>query len=703
MSLASTLSRLRVTGGSPLGGIPKVAHNLPILNERGELDPSFIDGQDFLLDNLRLTGGLVVDGDFTVRGTQTVIHTSDLLVKDNFITINDGAVDVPSFAGIHVDRGPAALDTSLTWVDPDYPGNNGDTGWGAIVDGVFDSFVFSSELGNYVTVASDQLIDGKKEFRQTLTVTDSPTNKSTLTSSSLTTTSLDAASGIGPNYVMVAASDRSNTLTSTNLRRQVGGANYEIEFPTATGTLLLDDGDGSKLTGVLAEEAKELKDGDFTFYKDIADDRWRTTKGIHAHGGVQAEAIHVANDLQLLSVTRYPNNSILKTGASSAAVTVAAPGTDYLTPTGDGSQLTNVLAVEAKILKDGEGASIVKDSSSGNWVLNGRFVTDHITTHNTTGVNALQFNNSNRNPTNSIVKVGADRLAVEAIPGTDYTIPTGNYPDMEVGRSNEANTAVQLENAGTKFTKDPYFEGWLVSDPYSVDEAAARVSPYGFYISEIGGGNTYVNSNGVSIVSWNGLEQSETSPSGVHLYSREEWTMYGRTTIQIANPNLSSYYTVRLPSKTGTILLDTDLPNVAVQKLSSPLSSIQWDSVTSRWSIMDATTENGFITPAGHLSIKTIDAEALTAIVKHRYETESDLDNIVLLEGEIAVTSDTHLLRLGDGLTAGGVPFSGMLQWVNPPTTTTSSGVKDQIAYDSNYLYICVDTNNWKRTSLSSW
>ena len=37
------------------------------------------------------------------------------------------------------------------------------------------------------------------------------------------------------------------------------------------------------------------------------------------------------------------------------------------------------------------------------------------------------------------------------------------------------------------------------------------------------------------------------------------------------------------------------------------------------------------------------------------------------------------------------------------PSTSTSTCTKGQMAYDSNYCYFCVDTNQWKRTSLSTW
>ena len=37
------------------------------------------------------------------------------------------------------------------------------------------------------------------------------------------------------------------------------------------------------------------------------------------------------------------------------------------------------------------------------------------------------------------------------------------------------------------------------------------------------------------------------------------------------------------------------------------------------------------------------------------------------------------------------------------PATASSSGTTGDIAYDSNYLYVCVATDTWKRVELSTW
>jgi hypothetical protein len=37
------------------------------------------------------------------------------------------------------------------------------------------------------------------------------------------------------------------------------------------------------------------------------------------------------------------------------------------------------------------------------------------------------------------------------------------------------------------------------------------------------------------------------------------------------------------------------------------------------------------------------------------------------------------------------------------PASSSSSGTAGDIRYDSNYLYVCVATNTWKRSALSTF
>jgi hypothetical protein len=42
--------------------------------------------------------------------------------------------------------------------------------------------------------------------------------------------------------------------------------------------------------------------------------------------------------------------------------------------------------------------------------------------------------------------------------------------------------------------------------------------------------------------------------------------------------------------------------------------------------------------------------------------------------------------------------------WVTtPPATSTSTGVRGTMAYDTSNVYVCVATNTWKKIALSDW
>ena len=42
-------------------------------------------------------------------------------------------------------------------------------------------------------------------------------------------------------------------------------------------------------------------------------------------------------------------------------------------------------------------------------------------------------------------------------------------------------------------------------------------------------------------------------------------------------------------------------------------------------------------------------------------------------------------------------------QWSGVPANSSASGVTGQVAYDSDYLYVCVATNLWKRIQLGNY
>lgn len=63
-------------------------------------------------------------------------------------------------------------------------------------------------------------------------------------------------------------------------------------------------------------------------------------------------------------------------------------------------------------------------------------------------------------------------------------------------------------------------------------------------------------------------------------------------------------------------------------------------------------------------------------------------------------------LKASGTAAAGNSTFSAAADHVHPtfvdtPASKTADGVKGQMACDGSYLYICTDTNTWKRVAIS--
>lgn len=54
-----------------------------------------------------------------------------------------------------------------------------------------------------------------------------------------------------------------------------------------------------------------------------------------------------------------------------------------------------------------------------------------------------------------------------------------------------------------------------------------------------------------------------------------------------------------------------------------------------------------------------------------------------------------------------GLIYKALLQtfpnFVTPPTTATSSGTPNQVAFDATHFYVCIATNTWVRCALATF
>jgi hypothetical protein len=64
--------------------------------------------------------------------------------------------------------------------------------------------------------------------------------------------------------------------------------------------------------------------------------------------------------------------------------------------------------------------------------------------------------------------------------------------------------------------------------------------------------------------------------------------------------------------------------------------------------------------------------------------------------GNVASTED---VIAGGNVTANGLILSNS----KTPESSTSPGTKGQIAWDTDYVYVCIANGVWRRTALTSW
>jgi len=65
-------------------------------------------------------------------------------------------------------------------------------------------------------------------------------------------------------------------------------------------------------------------------------------------------------------------------------------------------------------------------------------------------------------------------------------------------------------------------------------------------------------------------------------------------------------------------------------------------------------------------------------------------------------------LKASGTAAAGNSPFSAPADHVHPtfvtaPASAAADGVKGQIACDGSYIYVCTDTDTWKRVAIATW
>jgi len=88
------------------------------------------------------------------------------------------------------------------------------------------------------------------------------------------------------------------------------------------------------------------------------------------------------------------------------------------------------------------------------------------------------------------------------------------------------------------------------------------------------------------------------------------------------------------------------------------------------------------------------------------WRNSSDTSNVGVFNIKlIGATAYLESLAIGTGTLPTTIDTSSMnlLIQSTTPATSSSTGTAGWIAYDSNYVYVCVATNTWKRAAISTW
>ena len=122
------------------------------------------------------------------------------------------------------------------------------------------------------------------------------------------------------------------------------------------------------------------------------------------------------------------------------------------------------------------------------------------------------------------------------------------------------------------------------------------------------------------------------------------------------------------------------------------------------------TLANGSVTFTGSTVIASTDINAGTidgvTLGTNSAVTRAIVDNINIDGTTIGHTDDTDLITLADGLATvtGALTVTGnTIIATATPASASASGTAGQISWDSNYVYICISANTWKRVAIASW
>jgi len=69
----------------------------------------------------------------------------------------------------------------------------------------------------------------------------------------------------------------------------------------------------------------------------------------------------------------------------------------------------------------------------------------------------------------------------------------------------------------------------------------------------------------------------------------------------------------------------------------------------------------------------------------------------------VNIVKESSTSTIKTRLTSAETSLATKIDKVDVPSDASSTGTTGQIAIDNDHIYVCVDTNTWKRAAISTW
>lgn len=146
-------------------------------------------------------------------------------------------------------------------------------------------------------------------------------------------------------------------------------------------------------------------------------------------------------------------------------------------------------------------------------------------------------------------------------------------------------------------------------------------------------------------------------------------------------------------SKSGDVLTgDLTFPANVSLIFDTVQQYLRWDTGEGLWLAVAADNKNLKLSYGGGNGRLVIDQYGFGEVARFSNGTLSMRTHSIK---DVAAPTDAEDAANKNYVDSGG--------WSPVPTGTTSAGTAGQKAYDSDYLYICIAANTWRRVSLATW